>query len=63
MLEDAAGRAELQRLGARSLPVLSRGDEFVFAQNLFDEHSNLTSCDVHENESVPAVNGFGGRQS
>ena len=34
MLEDAAGRAELQRLGARSLPVLSRGDEFTFAQNI-----------------------------
>jgi hypothetical protein len=33
-LEDAAGRAELQRLGARSIPVLSRGDEFVFAQNI-----------------------------
>jgi len=33
-LEDAAGRAELQRLGARSLPVLSRGDKFTFAQNL-----------------------------
>ena len=29
MLEDAAGRAEQQRLGARSIPVLSRGDEFV----------------------------------
>src|SRR5205823_14164428 len=24
----------MQRLGARSLPVLSRGDEFVFAQNI-----------------------------
>lgn len=34
MLEDPAGRAELQRLGARSIPVLSRGDEFVFAQNI-----------------------------
>ena len=34
MLEDAAGRAELQRLGARSIPVLSRGDDFVFAQNI-----------------------------
>ncbi len=33
-MEDAAGRAELQRLGARSLPVLSRGDQFTFAQNL-----------------------------
>ena len=34
MLEDAAGRAELERLGARSIPVLSRGDRFVFAQNI-----------------------------
>ena len=34
MLEDAAGRAELQRLGARSIPVLSRGDKFTFAQNI-----------------------------
>jgi hypothetical protein len=34
VLEDPAGRAELQRLGARSIPVLSRGDRFVFAQNI-----------------------------
>ena len=34
MLEDTAGLAELRRLGARSVPVLSRGDEFVFAQNI-----------------------------
>ena len=34
MLEDAAGLAELRRLGARSVPVLSRGDEFTFAQNI-----------------------------
>ncbi len=34
MLEDAAGRAELTRIGARSVPVLSRGDKFVFAQNI-----------------------------
>src|SRR5260370_39053669 len=33
-LEGPAGRAELQRIGARSIPVLSRGDEFVFAQNI-----------------------------
>lgn len=33
-MEDAAGRAELQRIGARSVPVLSRGDKFVFAQNI-----------------------------
>ncbi|MEJ0020668.1 MAG: DinB family protein [Acetobacteraceae bacterium] len=34
MLEDPAGLDELRRLGARSIPVLSRGDAFVFAQNL-----------------------------
>ena len=34
MLEDSAGLAELRRLGARSVPVLSRGDAFVFAQNI-----------------------------
>ena len=34
ILEDPAGRAELARLGARSIPVLSRGDDFVFAQNI-----------------------------
>ena len=28
--------AELQRLGARSLPVVSRGDDFVFAQVIKD---------------------------
>jgi hypothetical protein len=34
VLEDAAGLTELRRLGARSVPVLSRGDDFVFAQNI-----------------------------
>ncbi len=34
MLEDPDGLAELRRLGARSVPVLSRGDDWVFAQNL-----------------------------
>src|SRR3979490_424359 len=34
VLEDAVGLAELRRIGARSVPVLSRGDEWVFAQNI-----------------------------
>jgi hypothetical protein len=34
VLEDPAGLDELRRLGARSVPVLSRGDEYVFAQNI-----------------------------
>jgi hypothetical protein len=33
-LTDPDGLAELRRLGARSVPVLSRGDEWTFAQNL-----------------------------
>jgi hypothetical protein len=34
VLENADGLAELRRLGARSIPVLSRGDDWVFAQNI-----------------------------
>jgi hypothetical protein len=33
-LEDPAGLDELRRLGARSVPVLSRWDDYVFAQNI-----------------------------
>ncbi|HEX2942247.1 MAG TPA: DinB family protein [Rhodopila sp.] len=34
MLTDPDGLAELHRLGARSVPVLSRGDDWIFAQNI-----------------------------
>ncbi len=34
MLTDPDGVAELRRLGARSIPVLSRHDDWVFAQNI-----------------------------
>jgi hypothetical protein len=33
VLEDPAGMAELQRLGVRSVPVLSRGDKYTFGQS------------------------------
>lgn len=36
MLEDAGGLEELRRLGARSVPVVARGDRFVFAQVIKD---------------------------
>ncbi len=36
VVEDADGLAELRRLGARSVPVVSRGEEFVFAQSIPD---------------------------
>lgn len=35
-MADAGGLAELQRLGARSVPIVSRGDDFVFAQVIKD---------------------------
>jgi hypothetical protein len=34
VLEDPTGLDELRRLGARSVPVLSRGEDYVFAQNI-----------------------------
>jgi hypothetical protein len=34
VLDDEAGLAELQALGARSVPVLSRGSEYTYAQSL-----------------------------
>ena len=33
VLEDPSGLAELQKLGARSVPVLSRGTKFTFGQS------------------------------
>ena len=36
VLEDKSGLTELRRLGARSVPVVSRGDKFVFAQVIKD---------------------------
>ena len=33
VLEDPNGMAELQKLGLRTVPVLSRGDKFIFGQN------------------------------
>lgn len=34
VLDDPQGAADLERLGARSLPVVARGEAFVFAQSL-----------------------------
>ncbi len=36
VLEDAGAMAQLQALGARSVPVVARGDRFVYAQELGD---------------------------
>src|SRR5687767_2505486 len=34
VLDDEKGMADLTRMGAQSVPVVSRGKDFVFAQNL-----------------------------
>ncbi len=34
VLEGTSGLSDLRKLGARSVPVLSRGDQWVFAQNI-----------------------------
>ena len=34
VLEGEYGRSEMARLGAKSIPIVSRGNDFVFAQNL-----------------------------
>jgi glutaredoxin len=36
VLSDNEGRAELRRLGARSIPIVSKGEEFVYAQSIED---------------------------
>jgi hypothetical protein len=36
VLNDAGGKQRLTELGARAVPVLARGDEFIFCQNLED---------------------------
>ena len=36
MLNDPAGRQQLLALGVRNVPVVSRGEQFVFGQNLED---------------------------
>ena len=36
MLNDPGGREQLQKLGTRKVPVVARGDRYVFGQNLED---------------------------
>lgn len=36
VLNDAGGRAELLKLGVRNVPVVAKGDRYVFGQNLED---------------------------
>ena len=48
-----AGWAELQRLGPRSVPVVSRGDRFVFAQVL-DDVAKFLGIEVRQERLSPA---------
>jgi hypothetical protein len=51
VIADAQGMAELQRLGARSVPVVSRGDKFVFAQII----NNVKDFLEIEDDTGPAL--------
>ncbi|HEY9532300.1 MAG TPA: NrdH-redoxin, partial [Burkholderiales bacterium] len=51
-MEDAAGMDELRRLGARSVPVVSRGDRFVFAQ-LIGDVVQFLGLDVDTRPALP----------
>ena len=54
VLNDAKGAADLQRLGARSLPVVSRGSEFVFGQSL-DQVASFVGVKAKSAERLPPV--------
>ena len=54
VLNDAEGAADLQRLGARSLPVVSRGSEFVFGQSL-DQVASFVGVKAKSAERLPPV--------
>jgi hypothetical protein len=54
VLNDAEGAADLGRLGARSLPVASRGREFVFAQSL-DQVASFVGVKAKSADRLPPV--------
>ena len=54
MLDDASGMDDLRALGARSVPVVSRGEEYVFAQVISDVVSFLGLEDDPSPELSPA---------
>jgi glutaredoxin/uncharacterized damage-inducible protein DinB len=52
--DDEGGWEELQRLGPRSVPVVSRGDRFVFAQVL-DDVAKFLGLELKEERLAPAA--------
>jgi glutaredoxin len=54
VLNDAEGAADLRRLGARSLPVVSRGREFVFGQSL-DQVASFVGVKAKSAQRLPPV--------
>ena len=52
--DDAGGWEELQRLGPRSVPVVSKGDRFVFAQVL-DDVAKFLGLELKEDRLAPAA--------
>ena len=68
VLEHPTGLDELSRLGARSVPVLSRGDDYVFAQNIghvvkFLGLNEATGPTLSPAELIARLDGFLWRRS
>lgn len=53
ILDDEKGMADLTRMGAQSVPVVSKGDQFVFAQNLDMVASFLGTARAKAAERLP----------
>lgn len=55
VLSDTQGRDELRRLGARSIPIVSKGDEFVYAQSIEDVARFVDGMDAITDRLPPEI--------
>ncbi|SAK82439.1 Glutaredoxin [Caballeronia catudaia] len=55
VLSDTQGRDELRRLGARSIPIVSKGDEFVYAQSIEDVARFVDRMDAITDRLPPEI--------
>jgi glutaredoxin len=55
VLTDSEGRSELRRLGARSVPIVSRGDAWVYAQSIEDVAGFVDRLDAIKEHLPPEV--------
>ncbi|WP_213233516.1 glutaredoxin domain-containing protein [Caballeronia sp. NK8] len=55
VLSDSEGRNELRRLGARSIPIVSKGDAFTYAQSIEDVARFVDRMDAVTDRLPPEV--------